>query len=297
MKIRTQVKNAAITVVALMSGTVSYAQSGQANTTSGGLEATADVGNAQVFVAQRFWVANWANSLLDTQIVVPDPANPVPVIRRSLSSSVSGTSTIPITSAGVRYKGFSITGTYFAPTRFGTEGLAQGDSVRRHEADLGVGYSFTPNISGSIVYKAFKADRATTASTAALSGGNGGYEIDGLLLGISASAPLQGRLSLYANAAFGLGHQKAFVDGASIKNNINYRIGEIGFAYRVNNEDALLGIKNLSVQLGYRAQVATIKNIPIGTFTATPVPTPIAIERRKINSTTDGFILGVAALF
>jgi hypothetical protein len=297
MKVRTQVKNAAVTVVALMCGAVSYAQSGQANTVSGGLEATADVGDAEVFLGQRLWIANWAQALLDTQIVVPDPANPAPVIRRSLSSSVSGTSTIPITSAGVRYKGFSITGTYFAPTRFGTEGLAQGDSVRRREADLGVGYLFTPNISGSIVYKAFKADRATTASTAALTGVNGGYKIDGLLLGISASAPLQGRLSLYGNAAFGLGRQKANFNGESIKNNLNYRIGEIGFSYRVNNESALLGIKNLSVQLGYRAQIVTLNNVEVGTLTATPVPTPIAIERRKINSTTDGFVLGVAALF
>jgi hypothetical protein len=220
MKVRTPVTNAAITVVALMSGAISYAQSGPANTVAGGLEATAEVGDAQVFVGQRFWVANWAQALLDTQIVIPDPASPVPVVKRSLSSSVSGTSTIPVTSAGVRFKGFSIAGTYFAPTRFSTEGLAQGDSIRRREADLGVGYSFTPNISGSIVYKAFKADRATTASTAALSGVNdSGYKIDGLLLGISASAPLQGRLSLYGNAALGLGRQKAVFDGETIKNN------------------------------------------------------------------------------
>ena len=171
--------------------------------------------------------------------------------------------------------------------------------MSRREADFSVGYSILPNLLGSLVYKTGKVDKLTTASTTALTGETASSKIDGLLLGFSGSAQLQGPFALYGNLA--IGPARATTSSSlhgDMKYKGSYRIGEVGLAYRLTDERAIFGIKNLSVQLGYRVQVLTFRNAALNTYAlGGPVPTVLSTEHRKLQNTTQGFILGIVAVF
>lgn len=287
---------------AVLSGTMApcFAQLGGINVTSSGMEATRDLGGgAQFFVGQRLWLASWEQHLLDTQIGVASPTNPTLVAREEIVSVVSNSKIAPLTALGVRYRDFNVTATVLPRTSFSSEGKASGDSVGRREADFSIGYSILPNLIGSLVYKTGKVDKLTTANTTALTGETASAKLDGLLFGLSGSAPLQGPFALYGN--FAIGPARSTTSSSTqgdIKLNGSYRIGEVGLLYRLTDERAIFGIKNLSVQLGYRVQVLTFRDATLNTYAlGSPVPTVLATEHRRLQNTTQGFVLGIVAVF
>ncbi len=161
-----------------------------------------------------------------------------------------------------------------------------------------MGYALSPNLSGSIVYKTGTIDQLTTKRHTSLTGVSGGYKIKGLLFGISGSAQLQGPFALYGTFAIGPARQTTFGTGASDPTNKGtYQISEVGLAYRLTDDRTFLGFKNLSMQLGYRSQAVSLRDVPFATFSMEPVPTVVSIESRKLNSTTQGLLMGVVAAF
>lgn len=128
----------------------------------------------------------------------------------------------------------------------------------------------------------------------------GGSKTSGLLFGVSGSVPLAGseRLSLYGNFAYGLGRNKSDLPYANGDNklDVSYRIGEVGLSYRLLAEP-IGAIKQLSLSIGYRSQTVVFKKVPLGTYANMASTTPLSIQRRNAQSTTDGIVVGLVGVF
>ena len=279
-------------------GTACIAQSSDGKSNS--IVSSADVGakDIQFFVGQRVWLATWDQSYLDALVVIPNPLNPVPIIQQTNSRAVSKTTVLPQTSFGVRFQNWTLSTTVMPEANFTSGGLAINDTIRRNELDLSVGYAFSPYIVGSVVYKTGRIDQVATANATRLTGLGGSYKVEGLLLGISATAPLQGPLALYGNFGYGPARQTIFVSGSSdVRFKGGYQISEVGLAYRLTDDRAFLGFTSLSVQLGYRSQTITLNDLNFDTFSTGPVPTLISTQYKNVRSTTQGIVFGIVAAF
>jgi hypothetical protein len=102
-------------------------------------------------------------------------------------------------------------------------------------------------------------------------------DIDGLTLGIAGVAPLQGRLGLYGNFAFGW-LETYSSSGATY--DADYYLGDLGLLYS-SRLDNIRMLEAASVYLGYRFQTFT-EDVPIGEGTT---------------DTTKGFVFGVNFVF
>jgi hypothetical protein len=116
---------------------------------------------------------------------------------------------------------------------------------------------------------------------------------------LSGSFPLAGRLSAYGNFAYGFAREKTdFADAAGEdRYRGNYRIGELGLLFRLYGDAASTVLKNVSVSLGYRMQAFTVESVAIGTYAPTAPTVPISIRKSDLQTTTDGVVLGVVAVF
>lgn len=286
-------------LVVLTAGTISqstFAESSENKPIDDQGNAALDMGGAQFFIGVRPWAAKWDIPLVDTKTVLIDPVGPV-IGAQSFPIKVdSETRVIPLTVLGVRYGNYTLSANIAPRTEFSTGGLTTGD-VSREEADLSLSYAFTPNIQGSIVYKAAKVSQAATADTTALTGLSAGYKLQALLFGVSASTPLQDKLSLYANFAVGPTREKANVadiEGNSTYNGL-YTIVELGLSYRLLDYGPAAALKSLSLQLGYRSQTIEIRDLVFGTFDGSG--TLVSSEHRNVSSTTQGPVLGIIGIF
>lgn len=279
-------------------GTACIAQSSDAKSSSVGSPADAGAKDIQFFVGQRVWLATWDQAFADAQVVIPNPVNPVPIIQQTSVRAISDTAALPQTSLGVRFKNWTLSATVMPETNFTSGGLAINNTIRRNEVDLSVGYAFSPYIVGSVVYKTGTIDQFATANATRLTGIGGSYKVEGLLLGISATAPLQGPLALYGNFGYGPARQTISVSGSSnLEFKGDYQISEVGFAYLLTNDRSILGFTNVSMQLGYRAQAVSLNDLPYDTFSTGPVPTLISTQYKNVRSTTQGLVFGIVAAF
>lgn len=279
-------------------GTACIAQGSDAKSSSVGSPADAGAKEIQFFVAQRVWFATWDQAYLDALVVIPNPLNPVPIIQQTVSRAISDTAALPQTSFGVRFKNWTLSATVMPTTNFTSGGLATNDTVRRNEVDLSVGYAFSPYIVGSVVYKAGKIDQVATANATRLTGIGGSYKVEGLLLGISATAPLQGPLAIYGNFGYGPARETISVSGSTdVGFKGHYQISEVGLAYLLSNDRSILGFTSVSMQLGYRAQAVTLNDTTLDTFSTGRVPTLISTQYKSVRSTTQGMVFGIVAAF
>lgn len=253
----------------------------------------ADTSGPIFFVGQKFWGATWDVPMIDAQVVLPGPS-----LKTSHQSSMSGTEFIPVTTVGMQYKGVSLVANYFANTTF-TPSADTSTKASRTEWDVALGYAILPNLTASVAYKSGKVDEVVTSNARAITGASTGYKVEGWLIGLSGSAPLQGPLSLYGNMAYGLA--KETVDGGTFLGSPsfdgNYKIGEIGLSYRLLGAENSSFFKSLVAQLGYRAQVITLKGINFPTYSLPPGAAPISSQKYDIKSTTDGLVIGLVAAF
>lgn len=287
-----------VCIFSLGLGTASIAQSNDAKPSSVGNSPDAGVKDLQFFIGQRVWLATWDQAYLDALVVIQNPLNPVPMIQETSSRAVSDTAFFPQTSFGVRFKNWTLSTTLVPQTKFTSGGLAVDDTIRRDEVDLSVGYAFSPNIVGSIVYRTARIDQVATANATRLTGVGGSYKVEGLLVGVSGSAQLQGPLALYGNIGYGPARQTIFASGTSeLRFNGDYQISEVGFAYRLADNPALLGFTSLSMQLGYRSQTVTLNDIGFGTYSTGSVPALIATQSKSVRSTTQGIVFGIVGAF
>jgi hypothetical protein len=249
---------------------------------------------AQFFIGQKIWAATWDIRMLDALIVVPDPSNPASAVATITSASeVSQTKAVPITTIGGGIGNFVVSASLLPPTRFDAD-LSPTGSIKRSEYELALGYAITPRVIASLVYRTGKLSDATTARAASLASVRGELELKGLLLGIGASAPLQSGWSLYGNAAFGPGKSKLKPKSGSTlpegEADLKYAIVELGFSYQF-----VPGIANtdlaMTFQAGYRAQSVESKAFDF------PQTIPVVNETGRLQSNTQGFVLGLSVAF
>lgn len=249
------------------------------------------------FAGERLWAATWQQLLFDAKIQVQNPANPVPVVQSGLATPVSNVAVMPLTVLGLRYRDFTASASIGARTGFSSEGLVTGDTVHRSEWDLNLSYSILPNVAASLVYKSGKIDQGATTQGASLTGVSGGYKLDGLLVGLSVSAPLTGAMAVYGNVAVGPLRDKVELPILKQTYHGTYRVGEFGLGYRVSEGTHLMAVKSLSLTAGYRIQVVDINSIGTQTYSTTTPPAVLASQSMRAQSTTQGLVLGVMASF
>ena len=275
-----------------------YASSGFAQSATTASETTGNDVTASkpiFFVSQKFWSMTWDVPLLDANVVLPGP-----VLKPSPRLSKSSTELIPITTLGARYKDFVVSGNIYGQKDFSTDGQTIG-KVKRDEFDISLGYAIQPNLIASIVYKGASISDSITRNAAGILGqSDSSYKVTGWLVGLSGAAPLSGPLSLYANFALGSARQ-AFNGpnplGGPTTFNGTYRIGEVGLSYRLIEPNPAALVKSLSLQLGYRAQVTEIRDLPYPIYSIPPGPFPVSAERLNVRSTAEGLVFGLVAAF
>jgi hypothetical protein len=253
--------------------------------------ATAEMGGATIFAGVRLWANQWEIPSIERIAIIPGIGAP-PVLQDVVVKSLSKTEFVPIPIVGMRIGNFLASASYFVKTGYDSQDPLLG-TVDRDEFDVNVGYAVLPSLVLSVGYK-----QATDSKLNAQFSPAGG-KVDGILLGASASAPLGGKFLLYGNAAYGFAREKTdFKDaGGNDSYSGNYRIGEVGLTYLLYDKVEGQGIKSLSISFGYRAQNYTAKSVALGTFSATNPPVLISTQAKDINTTTDGFILGIVGTF
>lgn len=254
----------------------------------------------QFFAGEKLWIANWQAPIFDARIVVPSASNPTPVLQTSMANAVSSTSVIPMTSFGLRYGAFTLSATLMSSTGFSSDGVTANNQMSRKESDVNISYALLPNLQASLIYKSGTISGLGTAQAVTLTGKSGDADLTGVILGLSGSAPLAGAASLYGSLAYGTASENIPSSGLSLGSNKftgTYHVAEFGVAYRLADESMMSGLKNLSLQVGYRVQVVTLNNIPQNTYSTGAVPSLISTSNLDSQSTTQGFVVGVAAAF
>jgi hypothetical protein len=140
---------------------------------------------------------------------------------------------------------------------------------RREEFDANIGYAVLPNAVLTLGYKRLSQ-----------SAGRENYKLAGPVLGLSASAPLGGAVSLYGTFALGRLKPKGTVDLDA-----DYRLLEAGLAYTLGLDR---WARSLSFTLGWRNQVLISKNA---------LSPPRDTVTRDAKDLTEGVTLGAVLSF
>lgn len=243
---------------------------------------------APVFtVSMRGWVANWSSWYVakgdEVCGIIGSPECAAPDVPLSIGSDSRNTLLIP--SLSMRWGRWLLSGSYASGPRFNFSSYGRFGSTKREEADVTVGYYVFPSAAVTLGYKAM--DTELDGLTARYAGPT---------VGFSGSAPLNDRVSVYGNAAFGLpGMFRAKLEGVDIdasnrnRYDMDYNVVEFGLAFPVSWE---LGgsLKSLVVSVGYRHQVASIKNYQLSSTAGPTFAT-------SLTDATNGFTLGLSASF
>jgi hypothetical protein len=271
-------------------------QSPGAGSETPGTQTLAAAGQMTAFAGLRLWANQWEISNLQSVLVAEGPQTLVR--REQLGSNVSKTEFVPIPVIGVRYDKFVASASYLPKTSYDSQDPTLG-KVKRDELDLNVGYSVLPTVVISLGYKRGTQDRLTgqldpTTGESIPSG----VKVEAILLGASASVPLAGRFSFYGNVAYGVGRNKTDFVGATGETRFDsdYKIGEIGVSYAAYEGGAGAVLKSVLISVGYRAQVLTSKDLPLGTYTV-PGNSLIDVQHVDVKTTTDGFVVGLVGVF
>ncbi len=247
-----------------------------------------------LFGSQRLWMAAFEANVVDAAVTLP-PGSSTPVLRTS-AKSITASDLVPITTLGVRVGNFGGFVSVLPQVSTAAAGQVAGGSFRRSEHDIGFSYQLTPNLAMSLIRKWGKFAPVTSSEAQALLGATGVQEGVGTLLGLSASAPLEERLSLFANLGYGPGRFKTSeLFGQTVKTKAQYTLAEMGLAYRLLGPGAIRGVNNVSVQMGYRLQVVDFRDAQLPTLALNG--TPLATERVKLRASTQGLALGLSAVF
>jgi hypothetical protein len=211
-----------------------------------------------VTVGARAWYTEWT-----TFGYVGDPGAESTLTEVSANEQLA---VIPVLS--VRYGKFmgSVSGT--PSTNFSFNDGTKGE---REEFDIHVGYFVMRGVALTLGYKKVQQSSGTLR-----------YRPSGPVIGVNASAPIQGAWSLYGNLSVGLLETPA---GDEVDFTAAYRLTEVGLAYTL---DGKRQPKHWTFTAGYRMQVMNSKDAIIIAQTDTA---------QDGLDTTQGFTLGVIATF
>lgn len=259
---------------------------------SAAIAEVARLGDAQIFAGIRLWVNEWDIPFLDRRASL-SPVRPEGIIwHDEVHTTISDVEVVPMPTVGVRYGKFLGSMTYFVPTSYEGKGGLQG-AVERSEIDVNLGYFVLPSVLLSIGYKAGKIERISDLIS------HTEQEIAAVLVGVSASAPLTDRLSLYGNLAYGIARQETDAPDArgDDRYDARYTIGEVGMSFRLFDGIPAGFVKSASASLGYRVQSYTTEDIGLGTYSGLGDATPVSTSKRDLRSSTNGFVLALVASF
>lgn len=243
-------------------------------------------GGVAILAGVRTWASRWDVPIITRTL---DPVSMT--IHEHYQPALSDTKFVPMPVLGIRYGNWLASATYFPETSYDTNG-ALAKSVKRKEYDLNVGYYILPSLAISLGYKGANIDRASDIDGSA-------YKIKAILVGLSGSAPIADKLSVYGNIAYGLGQEKTEFPLANGKSKFdgNYIISEFGLSYQLVRASSSEFLKGVVLSAGYRAQTVTINSFPLGTFLPAAPTVPVSITTRDARSTTDGFVINVVGVF
>jgi len=230
--------------------------------------------------------------LLDVSVTAP-PTATSPVELTVDTRTITATKGIPVTTVGLRWKDWSASASLFPEVRFGSDGETVGGSMTRRENDLALGYALLPGMTVSLIHKSGRTSGMVTPAVNTLLGLKGTQRARGLLLGLSASAPMTERLSLYGNAAYGPGRYQVATDIPGGGNSpVRCTVADFGLAWHAfaSATPGLVGA--VTVQLGLRWQSVRFRSISLDT-PAIPGVTVRAAPPREPQSTTHGLVLAV----
>lgn len=248
----------------------------------------------QVLVTERLWDARWDHRLVDALVTAPPTATSPPEVTTFLRERTSD-KLVPIHSVGLRYKDLLVSASGWS-ANFDMSGVTASGRTRRTEYDFTVGYAVYDGVSASLTYKYGKVNPAVTARTPALLGLRGSQDGYGLLLGLSALAPIKGKLSLYGNFAFGPGRYQLERDlPGHPRSRTRYTIGDFGASYRIEPSGPA-GLDTITLQLGYRYQVMSFRDAKL----ATPPADQVRLVRLGgvySQTTTEGLVFSASFAF
>jgi len=279
-----KVSRAALAAMLPLAGAAAWAQG----------PAAAEGSDMQVFVTERLWNARWDLKLIDATVTAaPTATSPAEVmITLRQRSSVK---LVPIHSVGLRYKDLLVSASGWSASFDMGELTTTGRSKRR-ELDLTLGYTVYPGVTAALTYKQGKVDPAVSARATALLGLTGRQKGEGVLLGISAVAPLAPRLSLYGTLAYGLGRYQVETTLEGSRTDARYTLGDFGAGYRFDPPDRLRAIESITVQLGYRFQVVMLRgaNLKLPASAAARITN---MNDGTLQTTTQGMVLSAGLAF
>lgn len=269
-----------------------FAASAQAQQPSAPVSDWPAAGGITLTASMRAWAAEYATRPFDAQVVVG--SGNTPLISTSASSGSSSTKLLPIVSVSATMDRFTLSSSFMPQIDYSNSAVASGKNGRS-EYDISLAYSLLPGLSAAVIYKGGKITNVTTNSAQNILGVSGDAKLNGLLLGLSGSAPLGGDLvkglNLYGNVAAGQGK---FKTDFAPRQNLRYLVSEIGLSYAIAQGAALGPFNSLLLQVGYRAQTVTINS----TFQTIAVGgAVVGTTQLNIPITTSGPILGLTMVF
>ena len=220
----------------------------------------------QFTIGAKIWHADW-QSYLPTQYTAITPDG-TPTIANSVNE-VEGTShTSVLPQLALRYGNYvaSINHGRFksdfnvqrttVPTPTGQNVItSRTDHFKRHETDLNLGYSITPELTIALIYKDATEYRDTSLGIAPQRVPVVRTRARGVLLGLSGSFSVTDKLRMYVQGGYGPGRLRfRFADAGvgTYKTDASYLIGEIGLSYPLYVDAN--GSARATAALGYRTQ-------------------------------------------
>lgn len=247
-----------------------------------------------VYGSQKFWSATFEASSIDVQTVIP-PGTAAPVLKTSFAP-YRASDILSITTLGVRLGKASVFASVMPKVSSTVGNALVSGSVSRSERDIGASYQVGPGLAVSLVWKVGKASPLVTPAASALLNARGSQTGSGYLLGLSGTATLDERMSLYGNLGYGpVRWKNTEVFGPLSRNRGRYTLGEVGLAFQLLEPGDLKFVSNASLQLGYRIQLASYDDVDLPTFR--PDGSVASTERTPARAVTQGLALGLSVVF
>lgn len=250
-------------------------------------------GGIKVTASLRAWVAEFNTTPIDALFIVGPGGTPL--VSTFTNSSSSSTKVMPIVAVSATMDRFTLSGAFIPETDFNDPAVS-GGKTGRSEYDISLSYMLVPGLSAALIYKGGKVTEVTTVAAQTLLGLRGDAKIDGLLIGLSGSAPLGVNavrgLNLYGNVAAGRGKIKP---DSGPRENVDYLVSEVGLSWALGQGAPFGPFSNLVLQVGYRAQTLSSS---VTHQTIDPATRAVVATTRSDNqNTTRGPVLGLTMVF
>lgn len=247
-----------------------------------------------VFGAQKFWFATFEANSVDVQTVIP-PGSTAPVVRTGLMR-YSTSDTLSISTLGVRFGRTSVFASFMPKVNSVVGNALVGGSLSREERDIGASYALGSGLAVSLIWKTGKVSPLVAPSAGAQLGARGEQTASGFLLGVSGTAVMDDRLSLYGNLGYGPVRWKTTeVLGPVSRNKGRYTLAEMGLAYQLLEPGDGKWFSSATLQLGYRVQLASFVDIDLPTYRLDG--SIASLERAQARPITQGMTLGLSVGF